>query len=294
MTLKRVLPFFVIILVMTGCYQQASDTFDTVDSSSGSNDADTQVINPTPTEEAGITIIAPGMDDVTPEETPAEIDVVSVEDEPTTEPEPTDVPPTATNPPPPTEDTSAEVVPTATDGVEFITPEPVVEVEIPSATPTIQPTPNPALEPTPSNEIFDEEEPVGECEHVVQSGENAFRIALNNGVTLDDLLAVNGLPPEPIIQPGQRLIIPGCQEGATAASDTVEATEEISAEITAEATGVLEDGYTLHVVASGETLLAIARQYGVTVNAIIAENPDLEDPNRISQGQELLIPPPVE
>lgn len=292
MALRRVLPFFVIIFALTGCFRQANDTFDTVDSSSGggSNDTDTQIINPIPTEESAITIIAPGLDDVTPEAIATEIEAVSVqENNPTSQAEPTDIPPT--NPPPPTEDTRAETVPTATEGSTFITPEPVVENEIPTATPTTAATRNPALQPTPSDEIA-VEETIGECEYVVQGGDNAFRIALNNNVALDDLLAVNNLSPDPIIQPGQRLTIPGCNASESSAVDTVEATEEVGVEATAEPAAELADGYRLHVVANGETLLSIARQYDVTVNEIITENPDLSDPNRISLGQELLIPPP--
>ncbi|MBS1252170.1 MAG: N-acetylmuramoyl-L-alanine amidase XlyA [Anaerolineales bacterium] len=47
-----------------------------------------------------------------------------------------------------------------------------------------------------------------------------------------------------------------------------------------------------HVVAAGDVLSAIAAQYGVTAEAIIAAN-DLEDPNRLEIGQELVIPAPA-
>jgi uncharacterized membrane protein/LysM repeat protein len=45
-----------------------------------------------------------------------------------------------------------------------------------------------------------------------------------------------------------------------------------------------------HVVQPGETLSSIARQYGVTYQAILEAN-GLEDPNLITVGQELIIPP---
>ncbi len=44
-----------------------------------------------------------------------------------------------------------------------------------------------------------------------------------------------------------------------------------------------------HVVQPGETLSSIARQYGVTYQAILEAN-GLEDPNLIAVGQELIIP----
>jgi LysM repeat protein len=47
---------------------------------------------------------------------------------------------------------------------------------------------------------------------------------------------------------------------------------------------------TIHTVAPGETLTAIARRYGVTVAAIVEAN-DLANPNSISVGQKLTIPP---
>ncbi len=48
------------------------------------------------------------------------------------------------------------------------------------------------------------------------------------------------------------------------------------------------EGYE-HVVRSGETLSVIARQYGVTVQAIVEAN-NLADPNTLRLGQKLFIP----
>jgi uncharacterized membrane protein/LysM repeat protein len=47
--------------------------------------------------------------------------------------------------------------------------------------------------------------------------------------------------------------------------------------------------YQVHVVVGGEYLSAIARGYGVPLNAVIAAN-DLENPDLIYPGQEILIP----
>lgn len=51
------------------------------------------------------------------------------------------------------------------------------------------------------------------------------------------------------------------------------------------------DQPTVHVVKTGDTLIAIADQYGVTVNAIVAAN-GLASPNRIKIGERLTIPQP--
>lgn len=47
----------------------------------------------------------------------------------------------------------------------------------------------------------------------------------------------------------------------------------------------------IHIVQQGETLLAIAEQYGVTVQEIVAAN-GLENPDHLQIGQELIIPQP--
>jgi len=48
-------------------------------------------------------------------------------------------------------------------------------------------------------------------------------------------------------------------------------------------------GQTIHIVKSGENLTGIARQYGVTVNAIVQAN-NITNPNVIHIGQRLVIP----
>ena len=50
--------------------------------------------------------------------------------------------------------------------------------------------------------------------------------------------------------------------------------------------------FTSYVVKTGETLGAIARKFGVTVQAILAANPDITDSSQIKAGQIILIPPP--
>lgn len=47
----------------------------------------------------------------------------------------------------------------------------------------------------------------------------------------------------------------------------------------------------VHVVQPGETLGGIAKQYDVSLEALVAAN-DIADPNRIRTGQELAVPPP--
>jgi LysM repeat protein len=54
--------------------------------------------------------------------------------------------------------------------------------------------------------------------------------------------------------------------------------------------GEPDDGYIMHTVQRGDWLSRIARQYNTTVSAILAANPDITNPNRISVGQQIRIP----
>lgn len=45
-------------------------------------------------------------------------------------------------------------------------------------------------------------------------------------------------------------------------------------------------------VRSGDNLHAIAQRFGLTIGQLLAANPDITDPNRITVGQTLIIPPP--
>lgn len=49
--------------------------------------------------------------------------------------------------------------------------------------------------------------PAGAVYHVVQKGENLFRIALKYGLTVDELRKLNNLPPNASIQPNQKLLV---------------------------------------------------------------------------------------
>jgi LysM repeat protein len=285
MQLKRVLPFLFILLTATACFRPADDSFDTVDSEGA------QVI-PSETPLAEVTVIAPGS-------TVSSQDAEAAEDESELAADPATETPIATIriiestntpvPPPPTEESDGGTVPTATQ-LSVITPQTAPnQLAIETATPSVEETevvvaPS-GLQATPTE--------IGaatrsECEYIVQSGDNAFRIALNNNVSLDDLLAVNGLPQEPILQVGQVLVIPGCEEGAS--EDVVPTSDsDVTGDDTGEETTTSASGEIIHVVSSGETLLTIARQYGITVNDIVNAN-NLANPNVLDVGQELIIP----
>ncbi len=116
----------------------------------------------------------------------------------------------------------------------------------------------------------------GPVTHVVQSGENLFRIALRYGLTADQVAAANGISDPARIYVGQTLIIP-------IAGSTVPP-------VSAASTAGNPAGF--HVVRAGENLYRIGLKYGLTAQQIAAAN-GLSGVNTIFVGQRLTIPAPV-
>lgn len=159
--------------------------------------------------------------------------------------------------PSPTSEGTPETTPTPSP--EVATPIPTTAAE---TTPPVAPTstPVPTTVPTPvSTEAVS-----GERTHVVQPGENLFRIALHYGMTYTALAAANGIINPDLIYVGQRLTIPTEGTAPTAPTGT-------------------------HVVQPGENLFRIALKYGVTVEALAVAN-GISNVNLIYPGQKLRIP----
>lgn len=82
------------------------------------------------------------------------------------------------------------------------TPLPVVPVEAsPTPLPPVEPTAAPAAQPTAAPST-------GETIHVVQAGENLFRIGLRYGFTAQELATYNSIPNVDRIYVGQEIRIP--------------------------------------------------------------------------------------
>lgn len=120
--------------------------------------------------------------------------------------------------------------------------------------------------------------------HVVQSGENLFRIALRYGLTVDQIAAANSIADPTQIYAGQVLTIPVTGTTAPPPASQPATTDEQPAAAPPPTT----DSPTYHVVQSGQTLAAIGRQYGVNWTDIAAWN-NITDPNQIYAGQRLIV-----
>lgn len=107
----------------------------------------------------------------------------------------------------------------------------------------------------------------GPIVHIVQPGENLFRIALRYGTTVDAIARANNVANPWYIYVGQRLIIPGTDGGTPPPGSP---------------------GKT-YVVQPGDTLYSIAVRFNTTVQALVVAN-NLSSPNLIYVGQILNVP----
>jgi len=126
--------------------------------------------------------------------------------------------------------------------------------------------------------------------HEVKAGENPFRIAVNSGITLDELKKFNNVSgTDLVIRPGQRLII---KDPATFASSAAspEPGSDTEDDITEEVPPTTSDSVLIekvYIVQRKDTLFKIARENGITVEELKRLN-NLRS-NNISVGQKLYI-----
>lgn len=174
-------------------------------------------------------------------------------------------------------------VPPSTPGPSFETPLP--EVPVNPTQPPIEPT---AEAPT-------------EKSYIVVAGDTLFKIALEFGVSVDEIAQANGIINIDSLEVGQELIIPAPNStGVTEPVEPVEPgevdqgtdqetdSEGEAASSTPQPTPVSASGG-VHIVKPGDNLFRIGLQYGCSVDQLSAYN-GITNPNRISVGMEIKIP----
>jgi LysM repeat protein/predicted RNA-binding Zn-ribbon protein involved in translation (DUF1610 family) len=139
----------------------------------------------------------------------------------------------------------------------------------PTETATATPLPSPT--PTPAPRTYE-----------VQPGDTLSSIAGRTGTTVDALMAANNLTAQDVyaLRPGDELIIPGDEPAA--AADSAQAAAPPTA------TSVPPRTYTIQ---AGDTPIAIANRFGISVEALLAANGlSLNDARNLRTGQVLTIP----
>jgi LysM repeat protein len=247
-----------------------------------------------------------------PTNTTAPTDLPTNTDQPTTAPTNT-ARPTLTTAPVQSQDSADSMVEEETEEPVAITivpptgpqgPVPIAtRTPIPSATPRppasdLLPTPTDFGDSGDSSDDTEGDVVVGAegCTYTVRAGDNAFRIAVNNNVTLEELRAENPdvlSATNPVLQPGDELTIPGCGQGVAVATPTPPPDATI---VPPDPNADIDDieapeGFITYAVQSGDTLGSIASRNGTTIAELVEIN-DLTDPDRLSIGQVLFVPDP--
>jgi LysM repeat protein len=159
-----------------------------------------------------------------------------------------------------TEETQTAETPTKTPSTP--TPSPTTTSPIPVPTTSVPATPVPTT-PTP----VPTSPPTGQTTHVVQRGENLFRIALRYGTTVEAIASANGIANPSRIYVGQVLTIPS--PGTQPSSPPT--------------------GATTYVVQPGDNLFRIALRYNMNY-LYLAQYNGIANPSSIYVGQVLRIP----
>lgn len=147
--------------------------------------------------------------------------------------------------------------------------------------------------------------------HVVQAGENLFRIGLRYGVSIEDLVIANNIVDRNLIWVGQQLTIPATevvhaqpqvaayaqpaaelQEFASPPQSSLETTTVYPQPPTEVHVDMLGQMVTTHhyCVDQYDTLFGIAQKFGVSVEWLAAVN-GITDPAYITFGQFLIVVP---
>ncbi len=120
--------------------------------------------------------------------------------------------------------------------------------------------------------------------HVVQPGETLWAIASAAGVDANALAALNNLTDSDTLIVGQSLTLP--------ASAVAIATPAAPVAATARAAGPKTSVLTAYTVQPGETLGVVARDFGITTDALVSAN-GLSDADHIGAGAVLKVPQPA-
>ncbi|HOT92999.1 MAG TPA: LysM domain-containing protein [Anaerolineae bacterium] len=158
---------------------------------------------------------------------------------------------------------TTEATPVATEVVPVATEVATVEATVVVIEPTVAATTQPVVAAAPGK-------------HIVQPGENLFRIALRYGTTVEELAKANGITNVNMISAGQELTIPGGTPGGTTPTPTTPPAPPSGGEKT-------------YVVQPGDNLFRIALKYNYSYYYLAKYN-GIAYPYVIYPGRVIRIP----
>lgn len=112
---------------------------------------------------------------------------------------------------------------------------------------------------------------------VVEEGQTLWQIASKYGVSVNALIVANELRPSQVLRVGQRIVIPSFSQSQSPVQDGSATVPSARPKPGA------------HVVGQGETLWAIAQQYGISVESLANAN-NLTEDSLIYPGKKLTVP----
>lgn len=129
--------------------------------------------------------------------------------------------------------------------------------------------------------------------HEIKSGDTLYGIAIDYGVTLDDLYAANNVTDPTGFHVGDKLIIPNSGDAAAAAPAAAAAGGAVTAPTPdlSQPQPIVVRAQEVYRVQPGDSLDDVASKHNVSSKDLKAFNPGLGDGAELKAGQELVIRP---
>ena len=145
---------------------------------------------------------------------------------------------------------------------------------------------NPSKTEETKTEITEKAEPkeVDENSYLVQQKDNYYKIGKKFGLTQKEIFAMNPGLEEKGLRPGDVIVVKGKSEIANNSSETKTETKVAD---TASGTTSSDTDYVTYTVQSGDTVFGILNKFGITLDELMALNPNLS--NGLKAGMVLKI-----
>jgi len=127
--------------------------------------------------------------------------------------------------------------------------------------------------------------------YIVQKGDTLYAIMRKSGIPIENLIVLNQLPSSHELKAGQALKLPELASTALPRKlPEISATQPwlLPREVTSTTTGGSSEAVDRYVVRVGDTLYAISRQTGVSIERLVSLN-QLTASNSINAGQQLKL-----